>query len=188
MKPSPQWIVTRVDGKIASVSMSYAHLAKIAGKIAGQNPSLVSSVTTEKVSTQALVELAKAVRWEDLILYGSAFQKRVWETLFSLNHSEGRYVPSRRLFSYTEFATLCNNTAGVRAVAHAVACNPVAFIIPCHLIIPKESMDRIAEIQASAKSTLFEGRDLYLLDAVDVGEYAHGKATKRSLIALEFGL
>ena len=55
-------------------------------------------------------------------------------------------------------------------------------------VIPKESMDRIAEIQASAKSTLFEGRDLYLLDAVDVGEYAHGKATKRSLIALEFGL
>ena len=70
MKPSPQWIVTRVDGKIASVSMSYVHLAKIAGKIAGQNPSLVSSVTTEKISTQALVELAKAVRWEDLVLYG----------------------------------------------------------------------------------------------------------------------
>ncbi len=188
MKPGPQWIVTRVDGKIASVSMNYAQLARIAGKIAGQNPSLVSSVSTEKVSTAALVELARTTRLEDLALYGSAFQKKVWEKLFSLNHSDGNYTPSRKLFSYTDFAALCDNPSGVRAVAHAVACNPVAFIIPCHLIIPKESMDRIAEIQASAKSTLFEGRDLYLLDAVDVGEYAQGKAIKRSLIALEFGL
>ncbi len=187
-KTENEWIVTRVDGRIASVSMTYGHLARIAGTIARQSPSLVASVSTEKISTSDLTALAKTTAWEDLCLFGSSFQKKVWEKLFSLNHSEGKYAPSRKLYSYSDFAALCDNPAGVRAVAHAVACNPVAFIIPCHLIVPKESIDKIAEIRESAQSTLFEGRDLYLLDAVDFGEYEHGKAIKRNLIALEFGL
>jgi hypothetical protein len=71
---------------------------------------------------------------------------------------------------------------GVRTVAHAVAMNPVAYLIPCHLIIPKESMDKAREIRATAQSTLFKGSDLYLLDSIDVGEYAYGPDTKRALI------
>jgi hypothetical protein len=86
--------------------------------------------------------------------------------------------------SYTEFAALCGNPEGVRAVAHAVACNPVIFIIPCHLIIPKESMDKIALIRADAQATLFKGADLDVLRAVDCGEYAPGKALKREMITL----
>ena len=94
-KTENEWIVTRVDGRIASVSMTYAHLASIAGKIAQQSPALVASVSTEKISTSDLVELAKATGWEDLVLYGSSFQKKVWEKLFSLNHSDGNYSPQR---------------------------------------------------------------------------------------------
>ena len=32
------------------------------------------------------------------------------------------------------------------------------------------------------ETTLFKGRDLYLLDTIDVGEYAYGPAVKRTLI------
>ena len=87
-----------------------------------------------------------------------------------------------RLYSYSEFAALCGNPQGVRSVAHAVAINPITYVFPCHLIIPKESLDKAREIRAVAESTLFKGSDLYLLDSIDVGEYAYGPETKRELI------
>ena len=81
-----------------------------------------------------------------------------------------------------EKASLVGSPQGVRAVAHAVALNPVAYVIPCHLIIPKESLDRAREIRATAEGTLFKGSDLYLLDSLDVGDYAYGADVKRELI------
>lgn len=66
-----------------------------------------------------------------------------------------------------------------------MACNPVSVILPCHLIVPKSSIDRILSIRTRAQSTLFKGADLYLLDSIDVGEYAWGSDLKRRLIALQ---
>ena len=80
-----------------------------------------------------------------------------------------------------------DNPLGVRAVAHAVAMNPVAYVIPCHLIVPKESMDKVNDIRATALSTLFKGSDLYLLNSIEVGEYAYGSEIKRELIKLQLG-
>ena len=71
---------------------------------------------------------------------------------------------------------------GVRAVAHAVACNPVAYIIPCHLVVPKESIDKILRIRSIAEKTIFKGSDLYLLDSIDVGGYEYGPDLKRRAI------
>ena len=163
MKREKQWIVTRVNGRIAAVSSDYRALAEVASALSRLRPEEVDQVTTEKIPTAALVELSRTCAWEDLCLYGTPFQK---------------------VMSYTEFAALCGNPEGVRAVAHAVACNPVIFIIPCHLIIPKESMDKIALIRADAQATLFKGADLDVLRAVDCGEYAPGKALKREMITL----
>ena len=58
----------------------------------------------------------------------------------------------------------------------------MAYVIPCHLIVPKETMDRTREIRESALSTLFQGKDLYLLDSIDVGAYAYGPELKRFFI------
>ena len=170
-----EWIITEIDGKIASVSADYRHFAQIAARVATLPPSAVGSISTRKVSQEALFALAKTVQWEDFRLFGTKFQRSVWETLFRM---------PRRLCSYSEFAALCDNPLGVRSVAHAVAQNPVVYLIPCHLIVPKESMDKARDIRATAQSTLFKGSDLYLLDSIDVGEYAYGPDVKREFIKI----
>jgi O-6-methylguanine DNA methyltransferase len=172
------WIVTRIDGRIASVAADYGHFAEIAGRLAAAGPASADKVSTEKISLDELVALDRTVAWDDLRLFGTAFQKKVWKTLFDLTHGQ-----KALLYSYSDIAVLCDNPLGVRAVAHAVALNPVAYIIPCHLVVPKESMDRSREIRAKAEdSTLFKGSDLYLLDTLDVGDYAYGPMLKRELI------
>ena len=168
-----EWIITEIDGKIASIAADYRHFAEIAAKVAQLPPKEIGSISTRKISTDELIAMAETVSWKDFRLFGTAFQLGVWETLYGLEP---------RLYSYSELAALCGNPLGVRSVAHAVAINPVAYLIPCHLIVPKESMDKARYIRATAESTLFKGSDLYLLDSIDVGEYAYGPEMKREFI------
>lgn len=168
-----EWIVTEIDGKVASIATDYRHLPRIGAELAAMPADEVASVGTRKISTEELMEFAKYLTWDDLRLFGSSFQLKVWKKMFELEP---------RLYSYTELASLVGVPQGVRAVAHVVAINPVAYVIPCHLIIPKESLDRAKEIRATAEGTLFKGSDLYLLDSLDVGEYAYGPDLKRELI------
>ncbi len=168
-----QWIVTEVDGKVASVATDYRHLVPIGREVAALPPETVDSVRTRRIDMDELLEMARYLRWEDLRLFGTPFQLKVWKTLFEM---------PRRLYSYSEVAALSGTPQGVRPVAHAVAINPVAYIIPCHLVIPKESLDKAAQIRALAQKTLFKGSDLYLLDSLDVGDYAYGADLKRNLI------
>ncbi len=170
---STEWIVTEIDGKVASIATDYRHLAHIGAQVALLPPEEVGSVGTRKISTEELMEFSKYLTWEDLMLFGTPFQLKVWKTLYDL---------PRKLYSYSEIAALAGTPQGVRPVAHVVAYNPVAFVIPCHLVIPKESMDRARDIRSAAEGTLFQGRDLYLLDSIDVGAYAYGPELKRELI------
>ena len=190
MKTDRKWVIVRIDGKIAGVSTDYGLLSRIVSKIsssagAGKVPygeSVASTVGFDEVS-----KLRSQVQWEDLVLFGTEFQKRVWRKLYDLTHTEGQPA---RLFSYSDFAELCDNPAGVRAVAHAVGLNPVSVIIPCHLIVPKEAIDKIDDIQKKAASTIFKGDDLCLTSilsdtSVDFGEYALGRDLKRTLIIMD---
>lgn len=172
-----QWVVTEIDGKVASIATDYRHLSHIGAEVAALPVREVGSVGTRKISTDELLEMARFLSWEDLMLFGTEFQLKVWKTLFEL---------PRRLYSYSELAALADNPQGVRPVAHVVAINPIAYVIPCHLIIPKESLDKAREIRSRAeKATLFKGTDLYLLDSLDVGAYAYGPELKRELIKLQ---
>lgn len=170
------WVLTEVDGKVASIAADYRHLPHIAAEVAALPPEEVASIGTRKISTEELLEFARFLTWEDFRLFGSPFQVKVWKKLFELEP---------RLYSYSDLAELVDNPAGVRAVAHAVALNPVAYVIPCHLIVPKETMDRAQEIRESALGTLFKGKDLYLLDSIDVGAYAYGSDLKRQFIKMQ---
>ena len=171
-----QWIVTEVDGKVASIATDYRHLPRIAAELAKLPAEDTFSLGTRKIDTEELLEFAAYLTWEDLRLFGTPFQISVWKKLFEL---------PRRLYSYTELAALVDNPQGVRPVAHVVAINPSAYVIPCPLVVPKESLDKEAEIHALAQKTLFKGEDLYLLDTLDVGAYAYGSELKRELIKLQ---
>ncbi|RMF62284.1 MAG: methylated-DNA--[protein]-cysteine S-methyltransferase [Calditrichaeota bacterium] len=64
-----------------------------------------------------------------LHLRGTNFQIKVWEALLS--------IPPGQVISYQDLARRVGKERAVRAVANAVARNPVAYLIPCHRVIRK---------------------------------------------------
>ena len=195
MDTDRKWVVVRIDGKIAAISTDYRQLAVISTLLArsGGGADLYGEITATRVGMEDIWQLRKNVRWDDLLLFGTEFQKKVWRKLWELTHCEDTAdtgTDSPHLISYSDFAGLCQNRAGVRAVAHAIGLNHISVIIPCHLVIPKESIDKIAEIHKKAEATIFKGDDLCISSilndsSIDFGEYALGKDMKRTLISME---
>lgn len=64
-------------------------------------------------------------------LQGTEFQMKVWLELIK--------IPSGKAYTYSELAKKIRKPSAVRAVASAVAKNPVAYWIPCHRVIGKNS-------------------------------------------------
>ena len=190
MDTDRKWVVVRIDGKIAAISTDYAALAAVSARIAQQKSPAYRTVTAETVGFDNVWKIRSTAGWDDMILFGTDFQKKVWRRLFNLTHEDDGSPKIPRLISYSDFADLCQNKAGVRAVAHAIGLNPVSVAIPCHLVVPKETIDKIREIQKKAESTIFKGDDLCIKSllrekGIDFGEYALGKDLKRELIQLE---
>ena len=197
METDRKWIIVRIDGKIAAISTNYRLLAEITARIdsstrSGKRVNQKNNLPYQKISAEAvgfddIWKLRQEASWDDLLLFGTDFQKKVWRKLFDLTHQKDN---AARLISYSDFAELCQNRAGVRAVAHAIGLNPVSVVIPCHLVIPKESIDKMKEINKKAEATIFKGVDLCLSSilkngTIDFGNYASGPAMKRRLIGLE---
>ncbi len=61
--------------------------------------------------------------------HGTDFQQLVWQYL--------RHIPYGETLSYGDVATGINQPKSVRAVASAIAKNPISIIIPCHRVIRK---------------------------------------------------
>lgn len=203
METDRKWVIVRIDGKIAAISTDYRLLASISAGLAADFRTHKShnkagrarqrvdrgpahkEITAVTVGFEDIWRLRQEVGWEDLILYGTDFQKAVWRKLWELTHQQ-----EARLISYSDFAGLCSNRAGVRAVAHAIGLNPVSVVIPCHLVIPKESIDKIRSIHEKAEATIFKGDDLCINSilsdsSIDFGEYSLGRELKRKLILKE---
>ena len=190
MDTDRKWVVVRIDGKIAAISTDYVALVIIADRLAQQKSPAYEKITAETVKFAEVWNIRKTALWDDFILFGTEFQKKVWKRLFELTHEEDGSPKTPSLISYSDFADLCQNKAGVRAVAHAIGLNPVSVVIPCHLVIPKESIDYIKGVQKKAESTIFKGDDIsmekLLQDkGIDFGEYALGRKLKRLLIQKE---
>jgi AraC family transcriptional regulator of adaptative response/methylated-DNA-[protein]-cysteine methyltransferase len=60
----------------------------------------------------------------------TAFQRKVWNILRGIPYGETR--------SYSEIAIKAGTPSAVRAVARAIATNPVALVIPCHRAVRKD--------------------------------------------------
>ncbi len=65
----------------------------------------------------------------DLHLKGTVFQLKVWNALMM--------IPRGSLVTYSDLADHIKRPKAVRAVANAVAGNPISFLIPCHRVIRK---------------------------------------------------
>ena len=200
-----KWIIVRIDGKIAGISTDYRTLASVSARLSQAGDKIpYKEITATTTDFEEVWRLRQEVEWDDLMLSGTDFQKKVWRKLWELTH--GGEIPGQagddgkktgddgntdiRLVSYSDFAELCQNRAGVRAVAHAIGLNPISVIIPCHLVIPKESIDKMDSIKKKAEATIFKGDDLCLSSilkdgSIDFGEYSLGRDLKRKLITLE---
>jgi AraC family transcriptional regulator of adaptative response/methylated-DNA-[protein]-cysteine methyltransferase len=64
-----------------------------------------------------------------VVLIGTDFEVRVWETLLR--------IPMGRATTYSDIAGHVGRPAAARAVGAAVGKNPVCFVVPCHRVIGK---------------------------------------------------
>ena len=65
-----------------------------------------------------------------LDVQATAFQRRVWDEL--------RKIPYGSTRSYGDVARAIGRPTATRAVARAIATNPVALVIPCHRVIRED--------------------------------------------------
>jgi AraC family transcriptional regulator, regulatory protein of adaptative response / methylated-DNA-[protein]-cysteine methyltransferase len=64
-----------------------------------------------------------------VVLIGTDFEVRVWETLLS--------IPLGKASTYSDVAKKLGRPKAARAVGAAVGRNPLAFVVPCHRVIGK---------------------------------------------------
>jgi AraC family transcriptional regulator of adaptative response/methylated-DNA-[protein]-cysteine methyltransferase len=64
-----------------------------------------------------------------VVLLGTDFEVRVWETLLK--------IPMGRFTTYSDIACKIEKPKAARAVGAAVGKNPVSFVVPCHRVIGK---------------------------------------------------
>jgi AraC family transcriptional regulator of adaptative response/methylated-DNA-[protein]-cysteine methyltransferase len=67
---------------------------------------------------------------EPLDIWGTEFQKRVWQAL--------REIPPGETASYSDIARRLGAPGSLRAVAQACAANRLAVVIPCHRVVRHE--------------------------------------------------
>ncbi len=63
----------------------------------------------------------------ELKFFGTDFQISIWEAL--------RHIPFGRTFTYAEFSEILGIPKGIRAVAAAIAQNPIPILVPCHRVV-----------------------------------------------------
>lgn len=88
-----------------------------------------SEFITSKINSIFKIDETKNSQPFNLHLKGTNFQINVWKALLS--------IPEGRVVSYQDIASHIGHPKAFRAVANAVAINPVAYLIPCHRVIAK---------------------------------------------------
>jgi AraC family transcriptional regulator of adaptative response/methylated-DNA-[protein]-cysteine methyltransferase len=74
-------------------------------------------------------KLWRAERPLRVVLIGTDFEVRVWETLLR--------IPLGRAVTYSDIATKIRAPKAARAVGAAVGKNPISFVVPCHRALGK---------------------------------------------------
>jgi AraC family transcriptional regulator of adaptative response/methylated-DNA-[protein]-cysteine methyltransferase len=83
----------------------------------------------ESANAQDIVDSIFSDTPPDFVAIGTPFQVGVWQALYDL--------PWGKTTSYSSLAASAGKPLAVRAVASAVAANPLSWLIPCHRVLPK---------------------------------------------------
>ncbi|MEI8295970.1 MAG: methylated-DNA--[protein]-cysteine S-methyltransferase [Alphaproteobacteria bacterium] len=83
----------------------------------------------EPADAQGMVDSIFSSNVPDFVAIGTPFQLAVWQALYAL--------PWGATISYSALAASIEKPRAVRAVASAVASNPLSWLIPCHRVLPK---------------------------------------------------
>lgn len=65
-----------------------------------------------------------------LVMSGTVFQHRVWRALLDIPEGETRH--------YADIAHAIGHPRAWRAVANAIAANPLLCLVPCHRVVPRK--------------------------------------------------
>lgn len=90
---------------------------------------IVEDPSVTKAYAERIFGATKAGTPLTLVLKGTNFQLKVWQALLK--------IPRGAVASYEDIARTIGRPRSVRAVANAVAHNPVGYLIPCHRVIRK---------------------------------------------------
>lgn len=130
--PDGQWLLVADDNKVAYIgfpgedAQDVNKLLKLPAGVTIDDHdvprALVTAVTNMIVDDAALSD-------DDFVENGTPFQQRVWHAL--------RQIPRGQTRTYSELSAAIGQPTAIRAVAHAVATNPVPLAVPCHRVLPK---------------------------------------------------
>jgi len=90
-----------------------------------ENPAVTAPVA-ERIFNPELWREDRPLR---VVLIGTDFEVRVWETLLR--------IPMGRCTTYSDIAEKVCSKKAARAVGAAVGKNPISFVVPCHRVIGK---------------------------------------------------
>jgi AraC family transcriptional regulator of adaptative response/methylated-DNA-[protein]-cysteine methyltransferase len=106
-----------------------AALADMAGRWPQAKPVEDADRTAEIARRVFDVKLWRADRPLRVVLIGTDFEVRVWETLLR--------IPLGRAVTYSDIANNICAPKAARAVGAAVGKNPISFVVPCHRALGK---------------------------------------------------
>ena len=102
--------------------------------LAWPDATFVESQTDTRMITDRIFnsEPVEGSRPFHLQLKGTNFQINVWRALLN--------IPAGSFVTYQDIASYIGRPRAFRAVANAIAINPVAYLIPCHRVIAKSGL------------------------------------------------
>lgn len=96
-----------------------------------------------------------------LDLRGTPFQIEVWQAL--------RAIPPGERITYLELATRLDRPESVRAVASAIARNPVSILLPCHRVVGSDGSLRGYAGGLHAKRYLLDHEARHVRESLETG-------------------
>lgn len=132
--PSPfgEVIIAVTDRGISTIAfVARRDQAQVVSELKNQwrQADVVEDPSATKAYAERIFGAARAGAPLTLHLKGTNFQLKVWQALLN--------IPRGAVASYEDVARSVGRPRSVRAVANAVAHNPVGYLIPCHRVIRK---------------------------------------------------